>query len=684
MNMKTIKREARQLQKELAEHNYRYHVLDDPVIDDYTYDRMLKRLVEIETLYPELSVPESPTRRVGAAPLPDFQTAAHEIPMLSLDNGFADEDILAFHQRNLKALDRESLSHDRLMYTAEPKLDGVAVELTYEKGILTQATTRGDGRTGEVITDNIRTIGQVPLRLAGTGEPLPEMLQVRGEVIIRHPDFEALNNTRLNRGEPAFANPRNAAAGSLRQLDSRETAKRPLRIFVYGVGLTRGIAFTSQSRMLEALKRFGFPVNPNIRGPVGIEEVLKGYRELETMRPDLDYEIDGMVVKVDDISVQQVLGEKTKSPRWAIAYKFPASEKTTRINEITVQVGRTGTLTPVAELEPVTIGGVTVSRATLHNEDEILRKDIRIGDQALVTRAGDVIPKVVKVFPARRNGSETVFKMPDDCPVCHAGVRRSGDEAAVKCINASCSAQFREKIRHFVSKKGLDVDGLGKKLVEQLVNAGMVSKFSDLFTLTRAALAGLDRMGEKSASNLVRAVETAKSVSLDRFIFALGIDHTGENAARLLAGRFRDLDELMAADVPALSAIHGMGEKTASAVAGFFAVPENRENILEMRRAGVRIENNLYADTDGERDQPVHAFAGKTLVLTGTLETLKRSEAREQLLAAGAKVTGSVSSKTDYLVAGASAGSKLAKARTLGVEILDEPLFLEMLASQAD
>ncbi|MCG8619023.1 MAG: NAD-dependent DNA ligase LigA [Desulfobacterales bacterium] len=679
MTTESIREEAKKLQKELNDHSYRYHVLDDPVIDDYTYDRMLKRLIEIEEQHPELTRPDSPTRRVGAPPLSDFDTAEHSIPMLSLDNGFSHEDIQAFHQRNIKNLEKESVREGRLLYTAEPKLDGVAVELTYENGVLTLATTRGDGRTGEVITDNIRTVSQVPLRLRETDLSVPELLEVRGEVIIHHSGFEQLNRTRLNKGETAFANPRNAAAGSLRQLDSRITAKRPLTIFVYGVGLARGITFTSQAQMLSVLKKFGFPVNPLIKGGISIDEVLDAYEHLGTLRPDLDYEIDGMVIKIDDIRTQQRLGEKTKSPRWAIAYKFPASEKTTRINDIIVQVGRTGTLTPVAELEPVSIGGVTVSRATLHNADEIERKDIRIGDQALVTRAGDVIPKVVKIFPSERKGNEKQFTMPDTCPVCHTAVRRLDEEAAVKCINASCSAQLKERIRHFVSKKGLDVDGLGKKLVEQLVDTNLVSSFSDLFTLTLESVAGLERMGKKSADNLIKAIESAKRVSMARFIFALGLDHTGENAARLLAMNFETLDALKDADVPELSAIHGMGEKTANAIAGFFSVPENMLNIERMVSAGIDVYNDLYRKIDAEDSGRSHVFAGKTIVLTGTLTQFKRSEAKEKLLALGAKVTGSVSKKTDFLVAGESAGSKLTKARSLNVEILDETRFVEML-----
>ncbi len=670
MEFDAYKEEARQLQEELTEHSYRYHVLDDPVIDDETYDLKLKRLTELEDRFPELVTEDSPTRRVGAPPLAAFESADHSIPMLSLDNGFSDEDILAFHQRNLK-----SIGTEKLMYTAEPKLDGVAVELTYQKGTLTLATTRGDGRTGEVITDNIRTINSVPLRLIDNEIQVPEFLEVRGEVIIRHNDFLALNKTRLDKGESAFANPRNAAAGSLRQLDSRITSTRPLTIFVYGVGLVRGTTFVSQADMLDSLEKFGFPVNPHIQRQITIEKVLKTYKTLEQLRPDLEYEIDGMVIKVDDILLQQALGEKTKSPRWAIAYKFPAMEKTTKINDIIVQVGRTGTLTPVAILEPVNIGGVTVSRATLHNADEIERKDIRIYDKALVTRAGDVIPKVVKVFPKERKGNEIKFDMPANCPVCGSGVRRLEDEAAIKCVNVGCQAQLKERVKHFVSKKGLDIDGLGKKLVDQLVEQKLVSSFDDLFRLNAKSLADLDRMGVKSANNLCTAIEQAKKTSLTRVIFALGIDHSGENAARLLAKTFPGLKEIMNAEREKIASIHGMGEKTSSAITSFFSIEENRQLIENMMNAGLEISNDLF---NAEQDTN-HLFSGKTIVLTGTLEKMTRAQAKELLLTLGAKVTGSVSGKTDYLIAGRDAGSKLKKAEKLGVAIWDEQQLIDTL-----
>jgi len=664
---------AETLRRELTEHNYRYHVLDDPVIDDQTYDMMLRQLIDIETRYPGLATADSPTRRIGAPPLTAFDTAPHSVPMLSLDNAFNDQEILDFHARCLKTSGAGDLT-----YTAEPKLDGLAVELTYENGVLVLATTRGDGYTGEVITENIRTIRSVPLRLMDNKTAVPEFIEVRGEVIIRHRDFDKLNQRRLDNGEPAFANPRNAAAGSLRQLDSKITAQRPLAIFVYGVGGVRGHSFSTQAHMLDSLSRLGFPVNPLTRTCIPIGQALEHFKRLDTLRPELAYDIDGMVIKVDDILIQQALGEKIKSPRWAIAYKFPAMEKTGKIRDITVQVGRTGILTPVAELVPVNIGGVTVSRATLHNADEIERKDIRINDTALITRAGDVIPKVVKIIPQARTGEEKVFVMPDTCPVCGSRVRRLDGETAVKCVNAGCSAQIRERIRHFVSKKAFDMDGLGKKLVAQLVDEKLVSTFADLFHLDRDTLAGLERMGVKSADNIMAAIAQSKTVSFPRFIFALGIDHTGEHAARLLAQTFADLDALMAADTRAISAIHGMGETTAGAVTGFFSTEENIKTVKDLLDAGVSITNDLYdeflCDDAGEKD---NTFTGKTIVLTGSFDTMTRDQAKAKLLALGAKVTGSVSKKTDIVIAGSKAGAKLAKAEELGITVWDEAGLLE-------
>lgn len=665
-----LEQEAKRLQKELTDHSRRYYVLDDPIISDGEYDRLLARLLELETQYPELAVEDSPTKRVGAPPLDSFESAAHSIPMLSLDNAFDDEDVLAFHERNVKNLDFKEIR-----YTAEPKLDGVAVELTYENAILTRATTRGDGIHGEVVTENVRTIRSIPLRLSNTGGEVPALLEVRGEIIIKHAAFERLNNSRLCKGEALFANPRNAAAGSLRQLDSRITATRPLTIFVYGVGLVRGISFDTQAQMLAALKGFGFPVNEHIQTSISIQEALGFYQQLSEIRSNLDYEIDGMVIKVDRLDMQQTLGEKIKSPRWAIAYKFAAVQATTTILDIIVQVGRTGTLTPVAVLEPTNVGGVVVSRATLHNADEIKRKDIRIGDRALITRAGDVIPKVVKIIESARKGNEIPFEMPDLCPVCKSPVRRIEDEAAIKCINITCSAQLTERIKHFVSKKGFDMEGVGKKIVDQLVQERLIASFADLFTLDRQRLAALDRQAEKSVSNMLNAIEGSKHIRFSKFLFALGIDHTGENAARLLAREFETLEQLMAADKETLENIPGLGEKTAASLVLFFANPENKRILQQILDAGVQIVNDLFAQV-----LPAdHPLAGKTLVLTGTLDTLKRADAKRQLEALGAKVSSSVSARTDFLVAGRDAGSKLEKAASLGVTVMDEAALVRMI-----
>ncbi|SMC71923.1 DNA ligase (NAD+) [Desulfocicer vacuolatum DSM 3385] len=671
-----IKQEALTLQRELNRHNFLYHTKDDPEISDAQYDRMMARLLEIEKKFPELSAPDSPTRRVGGALLEAFESAPHSIPMLSLDNAFSDEDITEFHKRVLRLLKDTPLS-----YTVEPKMDGVAVELRYEKGILTRATTRGDGVVGEVITDNVRTIRTIPLGLIPLpGISLPDLLEVRGEVIITSDDFKTLNRRRLEKDLSLFANPRNAAAGSLRQLDSRITASRPLSIYVYGTGLCQGIEFDSHGRMLATLQSMGFPVNPLVKQNLSIKQVLAYYRELETMRHTLAYEIDGMVMKVDSIKSQETLGVKTRSPRWAIAYKFPAQEAATVVNDIIVQVGRTGTLTPVALLEPVSIAGVTVSRATLHNADEVSRKDVRVGDQVVVIRAGDVIPKVVKVITDRRIGDETPFIMPDTCPVCQSPVLRLPEESAVKCINVSCSAQVKERIKHFVSKGAFDVDGMGKKLVEQLVERKVISSFADLFTLQKAELSAMDRMGDKSADNIVRALKKASKITLPKFIFALGIDHTGENAALVLARQFQTLEGITAASKQALEAIDGVGPKTAAAVHDFFANPDNRQVIERLLANGVRISDfSMKAPQPGATLEDPGPFLGKTVVLTGNLEMMTRSDAKKKLQSLGAKVTSSISTKTDFLVAGASAGSKLTRAKALGITILDEVQFKEML-----
>ena len=656
------------LRKALHRHNYRYYVLDDPEISDAEYDRMMKALQLLEEDHPQLASPDSPTARVGAPPLQKFEPVAHTIPMLSLDNGFNDEDILEFDKRVRRNLD----TRDDILYTAEPKMDGVAVELIYENGILVTASTRGDGLVGEGITNNVKTIQTVPLVMQTEGlADIPPRLEVRGEVFIGLEAFKKFNQERIDQELPPFANPRNAAAGSLRQLDSKITAARPLEIFFYGVGIVSGIDFESHSELLESLTNWGFRINPLIRPAVTIGSVLDYYRELGEKRHLLAYDIDGMVVKVDRIALQQRLGATSRSPRWAIAYKFKAIQETTTIEAIEVQVGRTGALTPVAHLKPVNIGGVTVSRATLHNQDEIEKKDVRIGDQVLVQRAGDVIPEIVKVIASRRDGSETRFKMPRQCPVCGSPVVRMAGEAAIRCINSSCSAQLKERIKHFASKAAFDIDGFGKKLVDQLVDKKLLSSFADIFKLDKNILSELERMGAKSAANLVIAIEHSKSITFARFLFALGIRHVGEHVAALLADYFDDLDALVACPREELESIDGIGPIVAESIANYFKQERNRHIINQLFDSGVTLETAARMTT-GE-------LKAQVFVLTGSLQNFTRSQAKALIEAAGGKVSGSVSGNTDYVVAGESPGSKLDRAKLLGIKIIDEATLKEML-----
>ncbi len=662
-----IKR-VEELRQALHRHNYRYYVLDDPEVSDAEYDRMMQELLKLETDFPDLIRPDSPTLRIGGAPLDKFETVEHSIPMLSLENGFNDQDIMAFDQRIKRNLSMDS----DIIYTAEPKLDGVAVELVYENGRLITASTRGDGFIGELITSNVKTIRSVPLRLHNVKEKnIPSLLEVRGEVFIEKEAFKSLNNERLDENLPPFANPRNAAAGSLRQLDSRITAKRPLEIFFYGVGRVADLVLESHADSLLVLQNFGFRINPYFRSKITINEVLECYKELSEKRHLLPYDIDGMVIKVDSLSLQRRLGTTSRSPRWAIAYKFKAVQGTTQIIDINVQVGRTGTLTPVAHLSPVKIGGVTVSRATLHNEDEIKRKDIKIGDTVLVQRAGDVIPEVVKVITSKRTGEEKIFNMPTSCPVCDSSVVRSIDEAALRCINTSCSSQVKERIKHFASKGAFDIDGFGEKLIEQLVDKDLLFSYADIFKLKEDILKNLDRMGSKSAINIVRAIEDSKRITLNRFIYALGIRHVGEHVAGILARSFENLERLMDATPDELVAIDGVGPVVAESIVEFFKKDENRKIIDDMIEDGVKIFR------DNAHKQGI--LEGKIFVLTGTLETLTRSEAKRAIEEAGGKVTGSVSRNTDYLVIGTSPGSKLKRAEELGVDIIDEQTLIKLI-----
>ena len=662
-----IKR-VKELRQALHRHNYRYYVLDDPEISDAEYDRMMQELVKIEADFPDLMSQDSPTLRVGAPPLDKFETIEHSIPMLSLENGFNDQDIIEFDRRIKRNLNIDS----DIIYTAEPKLDGVAVELVYENGGLITASTRGDGFNGELITSNVRTIPSVPLRLHSEQETtIPSLLEVRGEVFIGKDAFKSLNRERIDENLPAFANPRNAAAGSLRQLDSKITAKRPLEIFVYGVGRITDLVLESHWDTLYALHKLGFRINPHIRSKITIKEVIDCYEELGEQRDLLPYDIDGMVIKVDSLDLQRRLGATSRSPRWAIAYKFKAIQETTQIADIEVQVGRTGTLTPVAHLVPVKIGGVTVSRATLHNEDEIKRKDIKIGDTVLVQRAGDVIPEVVKVITSKRTGQEKTFNMPLSCPVCRSSVIRSENEAALRCISTSCPAQVKERIKHFASKGAFDIDGLGEKLIDQLVDKKLLFSYADIFQLKEELLENLERMGSKSAGNIVRAIKDCKRITLNRFIYALGIRHVGEHVAGILARSFESLEKLIDTTKEELEAIDGVGPVVAQSIVEFFKKDENRKIVDDMIADGVQIFSN-NADKQG-------TLAGKVFVLTGTLETLTRDEAKEVIENAGGKVTGSVSRNTDYLVAGASPGSKLKRAQELGVDIIDEQTLMKLM-----
>jgi len=666
------------LRKALHRHNFRYYVLDDPEISDAEYDRMMRELKRLEEDYPQLSSPDSPTARVGAPPLEKFETIAHTIPMLSLDNGFDDEDILEFDRRVRRNLN----TRDEILYTAEPKMDGVAVELIYENGKLVTASTRGDGMTGEVITNNVKTIQTVPLVMQSDGlTAIPPRLEVRGEVFIGLEAFKKFNQERIEQELPAFANPRNAAAGSLRQLDSKVTAARPLEIFFYGVGFVADPEFESHSELLASLTQWGFRVNPIIRSAVAIENVLDYYRELGEKRHQLAYDIDGVVVKVDRLDWQRRLGATSRSPRWAIAYKFEAIQETTTLEAIEVQVGRTGVLTPVAHLQSVNVGGVTVSRATLHNEDEIQKKDIRIGDQVLVQRAGDVIPEVVKVIVSKRDGSETRFKMPGQCPVCNSPVVRMVGEAATRCINSGCSAQVKERIKHFASKGAFDIDGLGAKLVDQLVDKKLLSSFADIFSLDEKTLSQLERMGAKSAANLLNAIENSKSVTLARFLFALGIRHVGEHVAELLADHFHDLAALMDCPREELESIEGIGPIVPERIAHFYRQRSNRQiinQLLESRQiinqlleSGVTLKSAARMKSGRLKD--------RVFVLTGALQNLTRPRAKALIEAAGGRVVGSVSRNTDYVVAGDAPGSKLTKARELGVAVIDEAALKKLL-----
>jgi DNA ligase (NAD+) len=671
--MENIRKEIDALKEKIKYHNHRYYVLDDPEISDADYDKLFQGLLQLEKQHPELDFPDSPTRKVGAGPKGGFLPVTHHSPMLSLENCFDDQQILDFDKRVRKFLGDDA----PVGYTVEPKIDGLAVELIYEKGALTVASTRGDGRVGENVTRNIKTILNVPLTLTARKKslPIPDLLEVRGEVYMDLAAFETLNRKRAAENEPLFANPRNAAAGSLRQLDSRITAKRPLDMFCYGIGNTQNLAFETHWELMISLQHWGLRVNrPHIRICHTTDEVVKDCHRLEKTRGQFPYEIDGAVIKVNRLDLQSRLGMKSRSPRWAMAYKFAASQEVTTVLGIHVQVGRTGALTPVAHLKPVALGGVLVSRATLHNQEEIDRKDVRQGDRVIVQRAGDVIPEVVKSIFSKRTGNEAKFVMPDVCPACGSGIEKKPGEVVARCPNVNCPAQVRGSLRHFVSKGGMKIDGLGDKLVFKLMDKGLVKDESDLYTLTRADLLSLENIKEKSANNLLESIEGSKTPALARFIYALGIRHVGEFTAGLLADHFRDIKALANAGQEVLSTIDGIGPQIAESVVSYFADPQNAALIDRLLAAGVK---PTVADSN-TMDSPI---TGKTFVLTGSLSAIKRSEAKETITQKGGKVGSTVTRNTDYLVVGEAPGSKLQKARELGVFVLDEAQFLELLGA---
>ncbi|MCQ9616913.1 NAD-dependent DNA ligase LigA [Paenalcaligenes niemegkensis] len=682
------------LKQEISSHNHRYYVLDAPIIADAEYDALMRELQEIEAQHPEWVSSDSPSQRVGAAPMEGFTTVQHAVPMLSLGNAFDEDELVAFDKRvtdTLRAAGLIGLA-EQVEYNAEYKFDGLAVSLRYENGMLVRAATRGDGLTGEDITSNIRTIPSVPLRLMGKPTTWPAVLEVRGEVLMNHADFEQLNIQQQRRREKVFVNPRNAAAGSLRQLDPRITAQRRLRFYAYGWGevsvsepspqqdllaqLNHEFPepYATQAEMLAWLQRLGFPVSRTYAVVKGVEGLLSYYRRTEDARPDLPFDIDGVVYKVNYLDQQRVLGFVARAPRFAVAHKYPAQEATTELLGIDVQVGRTGAITPVARLKPVFVGGVTVTNATLHNEDEIRRKDVRIGDTVIIRRAGDVIPEVVGPVIDLRPEHTQAFIMPTTCPVCDSAIEKPQDEVIARCTGGLvCAAQRKQNLAHAVSRKALDIDGVGEKLIEQLVDTGRVKTLADLYTLSVEELLSLPRMGRKSAENVVKAVNTARHPSLARLLYALGIRHVGEATARDVAKHYGTLENVMEADEEGLLQVSEVGPVVAASIAHFFAEPHNRAAIVKLLQSGVTIDETVAATASSQ------VLAGQTVVLTGTLPTWTRDDATRRILEAGGKVSGSVSSKTAYVVAGVEAGTKLRRAQELGVTVLDEDALKALL-----
>jgi DNA ligase (NAD+) len=664
MDRQAAQTRIEELRELLSKYNYEYYVLDRPSVPDAEYDRLMQELIALEEQYPEFKTKDSPSQRVGGQPLDAFQKVEHRIPMLSLANAFNEGDLRDFDRRV-----RQEVGDD-VAYVCELKIDGLAVSVRYEDGYFVQGATRGDGVTGEDITENLKTIRSLPLRLKEA-----VTLEARGEAYMPKASFERLNEQRKQRGEELFANPRNAAAGSLRQLDPKIAASRHLDLFVYGLANAEELGIDSHSAALDYLQALGFKVNPERRRCANIDEVIRFVNEWHEKRPQLPYEIDGIVIKVDSFEQQEQLGATAKSPRWAIAYKFPAEEVVTKLIGIELNVGRTGVVTPTAILEPVRVAGTTVQRATLHNEDFIREKDIRIGDSVVIKKAGDIIPEVVNVVFDRRTGEEVPFVMPTHCPECGSELVRLEGEVALRCINPKCPAQIREGLIHFVSRQAMNIEGLGEKVISQLFREGLIHDVADIYRLTKEQLVHLERMGEKSATNLLNAIEASKQNSLERLLFGLGIRHVGAKAAKVLAEHFETMDRLQSATKEELMAIYEVGEKMADSIVTYFAKPEVKELLNELRAYGVNME---YKGPKTPKAGDVDSyFAGKTVVLTGKLESLSRNEAKEKIEQLGGKVTGSVSKNTDLVIAGADAGSKLAKAEQLNIEIWDETRFLQ-------
>jgi len=660
LNIDEAKNKIQELRDQLHYHNYRYYILDDPEISDAEYDRLFDELIELEEKYPQLVTPDSPTQRVGAEPLDEFKNVSHSFPMLSLSKAVSESELLDFHRRVLKI---SEANEELIRYTVEPKFDGLAVELIYENGIFMLGATRGDGRIGEDVTLNLKTIKSIPLRLRGTSTP--RVLEVRGEVVMNKKDFEKLNKEREKQGLPFFANPRNAAAGSVRQLNPRVTAGRPLTLFAYGIGRINGKTLTNQEETMTYLKTLGFRIDQNVELCETIGAVKAYYHKMLDLRDHLPYDTDGIVIKVDDFAAQQKLGTLSRNPRWAVAWKFPAQQANTKIRDIIVSVGRTGALTPVALLEPIRVGGVVIRRATLHNEDEVRKKDIRIGDTVWVQRAGDVIPEVVKVVEQERTGKEKTFVIPDTCPACGSRVERLSGEALHRCTGISCPAQLKEYLAHFVSRDGMDIEGLGRKFLDQMVDKGIIRDPADLYFLKKNDFMRMDRMGDKLAENLLNAIDRSKHPDLTHFIYALGIRNVGYHLAGVLAKRFKSIDNLARQTVEDLMQVPEIGSIVAESISNFFKNPNNIRVIGKYAKGGVAFP----VEKIEKKEAPL---AGRTFVLTGALDSFTREEARKIIEDMGGRVTASVSRKTDWVVVGKDPGSKYDEARRLDIKTINE------------